>query len=228
MYTLSEVCGANRSRSEPTRAAPTAKDPTSRFNAAQKLIAASGVIADDVTVAHAKRAKGLWGKVRTRLVVQTVITEQLAIERTEQVKSKFSFLVKDYQPCYYYFECVFLIEKLILTGLLIFVPPGTIAQCYIATLTAFVFCVIQTKYMPYETHRDNILKQLCEIQLLMTLLISIILRTDLEVSSVLNFRLLVTPPPPIAALRSGRSCLRLRLGCLRRRLLDALVLVRHG
>ena len=67
-----------------------------------------------------------------------------------------------------------------MTGLLIFVPPGTIAQCYVATLTAFSFCVVQTKYMPYAARKDNILKQLCEVQLLMTLLISIILRTDLE------------------------------------------------
>ena len=87
--------------------------------------------------------------------------------------------MKDYQPKYYYFECVFLIEKLILTGLLIFVDQGSIAQAYVATLTAFTFTVIQTKYMPYAAQKDNLLKQLCEVQLLMTLLISIILRTDL-------------------------------------------------
>eukprot|EP01046_Picozoa_sp_COSAG06_P118908 COSAG06_NODE_66123_length_255_cov_0.660256_1_plen_84_part_11 len=75
-------------------------------------------------------------------------------------------------------------EKLILTGFLIFVEQGSIAQAYEATLTAFVFCVIQTKYMPYESHKDNILKQLCEVQLLMTLLISIVLRTDLSNDAV--------------------------------------------
>lgn len=33
--------------------------------------------------------------------------------------------------------------------------------------------------MPYESAKDNLLKQLCEVQLLMTLLVSIVLRTDL-------------------------------------------------
>ena len=39
---------------------------------------------------------------------------------------------------------------------------------------------MQTEHMPYAESKDNILKQLCEVQLLMTLPISIILRTDLE------------------------------------------------
>lgn len=137
-------------------------------------------IADDVTLQHSNAARHNWKKVKTDMVVETVLTQQLAVEHSAQVQRKFEFLVKDYQPKYYYFECVFLVEKLILTGLLIFVPPGTIAQAYVATLTAFVFCVIQTKYMPYDALKDNLLKQLCEVQLLMTLLISIILRTDLE------------------------------------------------
>lgn len=60
------------------------------------------------------------------------------------------------------------------------VRPGSIAQCYVATITAFIFCVIQTKWMPYAEPKDNYLKQLAEVQLLMTLLVSIILRTDLS------------------------------------------------
>ena len=34
--------------------------------------------------------------------------------------------------------------------------------------------------MPYDSAKDNILKQLCEVQLLMTLLVSIVLRTELS------------------------------------------------
>ena len=34
--------------------------------------------------------------------------------------------------------------------------------------------------MPYDSTKDNILKQLCEVQLLMTLLVSIVLRTELS------------------------------------------------
>lgn len=60
-----------------------------------------------------------------------------------------------------------------------FIDQGSVAQAYVATLTALSFCIIQTKFMPYESQHDNLLKQICEVQLLMTLLISIVLRTDL-------------------------------------------------
>lgn len=46
------------------------------------------------------------------------------LETTED--STFAFLRQDYKPEYYYFECVFLVEKLILTGLIIFVSRHTV------------------------------------------------------------------------------------------------------
>eukprot|EP01048_Picozoa_sp_COSAG05_P020642 COSAG05_NODE_3559_length_1990_cov_2.333157_2_plen_301_part_00 len=159
---------------------PITQSKWSKLRAMTRTVSAVNAMADDVTIKHSIAAKKNWKRIQADRVAHLVISEQLAIEHTEQVKAKYEFLVKDYQSKYYYFECIFLIEKLILTGLLIFVPPGTIAQCYVATLTAFVFCVIQTKYMPYDARKDNLLKQLAEVQLLMTLLISIILRTDLE------------------------------------------------
>ena len=70
------------------------------FKSAGLSIKSAQAMVDDVTVVNANKAKGHWGKVKTSLVVQTVITEQLKLEHTEQVKSTFSFLVKDYQPCY--------------------------------------------------------------------------------------------------------------------------------
>ena len=151
-----------------------------KLRAVKAGVSVANAIADGITIKHSKAAKKNWRKFKADHVAQLVITEQLALEHTEQVKNKYEFLVKDYQPKFYYFECIFLIEKLILTGLLIFVTPGSIAQSYVATLTAFAFCVIQTKYMPYDALQDNLLKQLAEVQLLMTLLISIILRTDLR------------------------------------------------
>lgn len=148
------------------------------------LTRAAANIADETTSKHSNMARARWSKIRTDQVVNTVLVQQAHVEHGEQIRDQFEFLVKDYQPRYFYFECIFLIEKLILTGLLIFVRPGSIAQCYVATITAFVFCVIQTKWMPYAEPKDNYLKQLAEVQLLMTLLVSIILRTDLSAEDV--------------------------------------------
>ena len=139
-----------------------------------------GAASSEANIERVRRGKQLWQKATTKAIIGTVLTAQLEAEKAQQIVATYAFLVKDYQEKYYYFECIFLIEKLILTGFLIFIDQGTIAQAYVATITAFAFCVIQTKYMPYALHQDNILKQLCEVQLLMTLLVSIILRTDLE------------------------------------------------
>ena len=63
--------------------------------------------------AQLKRRQGAqsrWKRAQTKKVIGTVLTEQLAVERTQQVQEMFEFLVKDYQPRYYYFECIFLME----------------------------------------------------------------------------------------------------------------------
>ena len=78
-----------------------------------------------------------------------------------------------------YFECVVLIEKLILTGLLIFCAQGTVFQAFGGCCVAFVFFAVQTRCWPYSNSGDNWLKCVAEAQLFLTLLISIILRTEL-------------------------------------------------
>ena len=52
----------------------------------------------------------MWKRAQTKQVIDTVLTEQLTVEHTQQVQATFEFLVRDYQPKYYYFECIFLME----------------------------------------------------------------------------------------------------------------------
>ena len=88
----------------------------------------------------------------------------------------FDFLRKDYKHGYYYFECVFLVEKLILTGLIIFLDPGGIFQAVCGTAVAFTFFTIEVVAWPYAAETDNYLKAAGEIQLFLTLLLSIVLQ----------------------------------------------------
>ena len=54
----------------------------------------------------------------------------------EDAGSSFSFLRVDYKPKYYYYECVILLEKMLLTGLLAFVDQGSTTQAFVGgTLT---------------------------------------------------------------------------------------------
>ena len=58
--------------------------------------------------------------------------------------------------------------------------PGTVLQAFAGTCIAFFFCCLQCRVCPYRERSDNLLKACAEAQLFFTLLISIILRTQLE------------------------------------------------
>ena len=52
------------------------------------------------------------------------------------------------KPEYYWYECVVLVEKLLLAGLLIFAGQGTVFQAFGGVAVAFVFAVAQAQYWP--------------------------------------------------------------------------------
>lgn len=108
------------------------------------LTRAAANIADETTSKHSNMARARWSKIRTDQVVNTVLVQQAHVEHGEQIRDQFEFLVKDYQPKYFYFECIFLIEKLILTGLLIFVPTRTrpSPRCFADVYRMFRLCCL--------------------------------------------------------------------------------------
>ena len=102
--------------------------------------------------------------------------------QSEQARgvSSFDFLRRDYKDSFYFFEVIVLLEKLLLTGVLIFIKHGTILQAFAGATIAFVFFGLQCRLWPYKAQSDNILKAFAEGQLFLTLFISVILRTQLE------------------------------------------------
>ena len=52
------------------------------------------------------------------------------------------------KPEYYYFECVVLVEKLLLAGLLIFAGQGTVFQAFGGVAVACVFLAAQARFWP--------------------------------------------------------------------------------
>ena len=72
-----------------------------------------------------------------------------------------------------------LLEKLILTGLLVFVGRGTIFQCVGASFVTMAFFGLHMGTLPYEDRSSNILRAFAEAQLCIMLVISIALRADI-------------------------------------------------
>ena len=75
-------------------------------------------------------------------------------------------------------QVIVLVEKLILTGLLIFIDQGSTFQAFCGGVVAFVFFAVQCSTQPYVSMTDNILKAVSEAELFITLFISVVLRTD--------------------------------------------------
>jgi Leucine-rich repeat (LRR) protein len=89
------------------------------------------------------------------------------------------FARKDYKKEYYYFECVLLLEKLLLTGLLVFAGRGSVFQAVGGCFIAVVFLSLHMLALPNAERLNNLLRAFAEIQLFIMLLVSIALRSNL-------------------------------------------------
>ena len=74
------------------------------------------------------------------------------------------FLFDNYKPQFWYFEIVVTVLRLLLTGVLGLIEPGSSTQLSIGMLIAFGAVVITCSLFPYENERDNVLSILSYVQ----------------------------------------------------------------
>ena len=96
--------------------------------------------------------------------------------RHTKLRGTFDFCVQDFRPECYWFEPVDLLRKLALTGLLQFFNRGTAVQVLFGCCLAIASLVLQLVLKPYKDPEANWLKAVVDIQLMITFLISFILR----------------------------------------------------
>jgi len=65
--------------------------------------------------------------------------------RHKQVLAKYGFLYVDYERGAYYWEVIMLLQKLMLTGLLIFIKPGTVSQLAVGFAISFGFFILHVR-----------------------------------------------------------------------------------
>ena len=170
--------------------------------------------------AEAERA-GLPAAVIKRLKDKALDAKKMSKQKKQKWwqggSEKFSFLTRDYKAQYYYFECVELVRKCTLAGVIIFVRPGSIEQAFAAGTASFFFFAIYARAMPFRLQFDNVLKLCAEVQTFMTLFISIILRTAATQGGVLEFdheygimlvlvNLIITPVPLLFGILVPLGC----------------------
>ena len=91
---------------------------------------------------------------------------------------KFEFIAGDFKPTAYYAECVDLIRKLVLSGVIGLINPGTVFQSFCSVLFSLVFLVIHIKLWPYPSRSSNLLKMFADAQVFLVTLVGLILRID--------------------------------------------------
>jgi hypothetical protein len=104
----------------------------------------------------------------------------ISVVKQIKLNEDFSFLLDAYHPNYYYWECVDMLRKLTLIGLLVLVDRGSVAQICVAIIISFFFFSLHVKTWPYKGVEDNYLKASTEVALFIIVLMAIVLRTDLQ------------------------------------------------
>jgi len=71
-------------------------------------------------------------------------------------KDELKFLVRAYEPKYFWFELVTYLKKFILSGVLVFAEPGSTAQLYVGCVVSFFFFAVQCRAMPFKNPKTDI------------------------------------------------------------------------
>ena len=94
--------------------------------------------------------------------------------------SKYGFAAGDYKPEAYYAEPVDLIRKLILSGFMGLIFPGSVLQSFLSVIFSIVFLLLHIKMWPYQSLAPNVLKLISDFQIVLCTLVSLVLKIDAE------------------------------------------------
>ena len=97
----------------------------------------------------------------------------------EDGRQKYSFLIKAFEPKFYWFELVEYIRKLLLLGILLFADQGSITQMYLGLVIAFTVALVTTRTMPYKNLHTDRYKVAMDINLFFTFSCALMLKLNL-------------------------------------------------
>ena len=89
-------------------------------------------------------------------------------ETNPELENELGFLYAGYDREYYWWEVIECFRKLMLTGLITFVNPGTSSQLFAAVLISQVFIVLYARQKPYFHACDDNLMLLAQLQIWFT------------------------------------------------------------
>lgn len=89
---------------------------------------------------------------------------------------RLGFIYYAYKEDLWWYELTELARKLLLNGFMVLVPQGVVSRVTLGMLVCLVFLLILNHVRPYKALSDDILQNLCHIQLFLTMFCGILLK----------------------------------------------------
>jgi len=104
------------------------------------------------------------------------IVQPVADREEDNELAGIGFLFDNYKPSCWYFEIVVTVLRLLLTGVLGLIEPGSATQLCVGMLIAVGAMLQLCVYLPYENKRDNVLSVLGYVQIFLVMLCGLMLK----------------------------------------------------
>jgi hypothetical protein len=93
---------------------------------------------------------------------------------------RYQFVVGDYKPQFFFWDTLEMLRKVFITGLIMFVSPGSLMQLVVALIFCLGFLTSTAWLQPYGAPAANMFKVGAESTLSLTLTLAVMLRFDLS------------------------------------------------
>jgi hypothetical protein len=102
-------------------------------------------------------------------------------EQDSKARQRYEFLVADYKPQFYFWDCFEMLRKVSITGILMFVgQQGSLFQLVVGIILCVGFGFTAAWFHPYVSEFANKVKVATEVTLLVTLVLAVMLKIDLN------------------------------------------------
>ena len=96
----------------------------------------------------------------------------------ESFQARYDFLYASYEPQCWYWETVMLMQKLMLTGLLIFIRPGSTTQLAAGFTISLGFLILHTRLQAYVEDEEDDLQSAAMLSITLSLFGGILLKAN--------------------------------------------------
>jgi len=103
-------------------------------------------------------------------------------EKSEKFASIYGALYNAYEPHYWWFEAIIMVQKAMLTGGLVLIAPGSSAQVLVGLVIASGFLIVLLQTKPFVDTEEDTIQTIASISTCATLLIGFTLKVDRGVS----------------------------------------------